>query len=183
MEREHPIEPSRPDPPCSSKDTGSPAPNSPRERTRRHMRRMLKAAAMGIVASSSGAGCIVCDPLPPPISCSQDLTESYLSQFMGWTGAWVDVENVGLAVSLDIYINTTGLDFADQPTAQEATISYVAKQPGQITLVLVPSADATSVQVSIPVTCGEKTATLDLAVDVTGQRQAGSYVAITTVGE
>lgn len=182
MEREHPVEPSRSDLPCPSTDADSPVPNSPRERTRRHMRRLLKAAAMGLAASNLGAGCVV-DPAPPPISCSQDLTESYLSQFMGWTGEWVDVETAGPAVSLNVYISTTGLDFADQPTVLGATVLYAAKEPGRMTFALVPAAGATSIQVSIPVTCGEKTATLTLAVDVTGDRQAGTYVTITTVGD
>jgi hypothetical protein len=165
-------------------DAALPRPASPaRERTLRHMRRLLaKAALAGAALESAGCIPIVCDPLPPPVTCDDGVTNDELA-FAAFSQAhWVQGPS-GLMIEVRIWLESYNLSFTGTPSVESATLDSFAMQKSELTLFCTPTSGATTVRASIPLKCDADTdAVLPLVLDVSGPSGVGFAVPV-TIGE
>ncbi|MBI4578170.1 MAG: hypothetical protein HY718_00615 [Planctomycetes bacterium] len=156
-------------------------PNPRRDRVRRHMNSLLgKAAAAGIALQATGCPS-VCDPLPPPqtVDCGSDLTDEFLSAYIFPYARWASTGGATVVlVDVNLY-QVTNLKITGAPTVEGGTLSGSTVTDSFLTFTITPDAGVTSVAVSIPVSCDEKTAAFDLVLDVSGTPEPDARVPIT----
>ncbi|MHC4443255.1 MAG: hypothetical protein ACYTF1_09355 [Planctomycetota bacterium] len=160
-----------------------------RIKTLRHMRKLLiKTAAAGAtlsVAGSSGPCNIVCDPLPPPVDCTTDLTSNYLDFWISQSARWVQSDS-GLAIEISLSIaqlaDPSSLLFTGDPVLEGATLVESNNGGTSLTFTCVPDQGATTVTVSAPISCSEVNDTFQLLLDISGTPQADSIIPA-SVGE
>jgi len=149
--------------------------DSVRDRTVRHLRRLLTAGAVGGVAMqltgcTDGCGPIVCDPLPPPISCDSDLassTEVLTTVRAEWTQSGADD---AVAVDVGDALFTRNLTFAADPVLTGGTlVSSEITEAGQaLRVTVLPDDGATSISVTITVGCDGQNRVLSYSLDISG---------------
>ncbi len=171
------------DPPAEDNNPGSVRKrSSPRERTLRHMRRLLETAAVGAVGLSS---CrmpppIVCDCLPPPINCDQ-AGSGEVAQWISASAQWVGADrSAGVYVTLNITAPAvTGLTFSGPPTVDNSTLVQPTVSASSLTFWVIPAEGATTAGASVPVQCSTGSTTVFLTFDVSGPPAAGRTVPVT----
>jgi hypothetical protein len=162
---------------------GQPAPpHSVRGRVLRHLRRLLpKTVIAGAALHLSGCDVtgppIVCDPLPPPVDCSAELTTEYLSQWAWWQARWVQRED-GLAIEIFVDLSRQNLHFTAEPGLEGATAVDLTTGETSLTIICTPAVSATAVNVTVPVTCDSTDATLRLVLDISGTPTADTTIPI-----
>jgi hypothetical protein len=138
-----------------------------RERTLAHMRSLIATTAMGTAAFGCG-GCVVCDPLPPPVDCAQPLTSGYLLGFISSTATWRAAGSgflVELSLSIDPYRDNCR--FSGDPVLTGATtVEGLGFSAGTISGRLDPAADTADVAVVVPTTCDDQPAALHLRLSL-----------------
>lgn len=124
-----------------------------RRKVQRHLRDVLRAtaatsAAFGLVAcesSSNGGGGyggdVVCDPLPPPLVCTDDPDSSYFRQWINWGAEW-DATGGPDAVRVDLTIHLYGADgeltFSADPEVTGASLGAVDRQQTTLSFYFTP---------------------------------------------
>ncbi len=169
-------QPERPDDSAASSHTGF---RSPRERVRAHMRVLLGRAAL------AGAGlalpsCILLPgtvydlaPYPQTADCASD--DSIMSATYGYA-SWQQTPS-GLAAFVQLSLYADNLQFAGEVSVEGGTLSSPILETQELTAVLVPDDGATSVTITVPVSCGEANHTLTATLDVSAASpQESDYV-------
>jgi len=149
-------------------DTPDPKPRDVRERTLAYMRGLIATTVVG-TASLGSAGCVVvCDPLPPPVDCSQPLTSGYLLGFISTTATWRAVGSgflVELSLGIDPYRDN--FRFSGNPVLTGATpVEGLGFNASMISGRLDPAADSADVEVAVPTTCDDQAAALHLRLSL-----------------
>jgi len=141
--------------------------DSVRSRTVRHLRRLLAAGAVGGAAVQL-PGCIVCDPLPPPISCETDLlTSTDVLRFT--TARWTQSDtNDAVDVTIGGGAYTQGLTFADDPVLIGGTLVSSEFSDGgeMVWFTFLPDEGVTDINISIPVVCEDQDRVLSYTLDL-----------------
>lgn len=155
----------------------------PRRRVLDLLRRMARATAFGGVAlglaSAESCSPIVCDPLPPPITCSNP-TRAELQSAMTFTAAWVAGDGGALQVRLQLQnFGRTTVTFSSAVTLTGAALGGAAATASGLTVTLSPAAGATAVTAQVPFDCSGVADALTLTLDVSGTPAAGSSVPVT----
>jgi hypothetical protein len=164
-------------------------PESPaRERTRSRMRKLLLAATtMGTGACDPGP--IVCDPLPPPITCTTDGNMGSRADRIYAAATWTQVGADLVArvrISFSLYQSTgssrydAALSFSGDPQLTRARLLRVDRQATTIEFDCLPDAGASTVAVFVPMTCSTMGACYRMELDVR-QPQANARVPVTTI--
>ncbi len=183
MSEEFNVHPATPDPDPTIRAEPIKPTSPARDRTLRHMRRLLtKAALAGAALESAGCIPIVCDPLPPPVTCDDGVTNDELAQATWSQAHWVQGPS-GLMIEVRIWLESSSLSFTGTPSVESATLDSFAMQKSELTLFCIPTSGATTVRASIPLKCDAVTdATLPLVLDVSGPSGVGFAVPV-TIGE
>jgi hypothetical protein len=180
MSDESKSQPTSPDPESAIKPASIKPASPARERTLRHMRRLLaKAAFAG--AALEGAGCIpiVCDPLPPPVTCQDGVTTDELSAATWWEAHWAQGPG-GLNIQLQVGVYAENLTFSGAPSCEGATLESFGREDYELTVLCTPTQGATTVTISIPMKCDAGTdVTLHLTLDVSGTPAVGGTIPVT----
>lgn len=155
----------------------------PRLRVLDLVRRLARVTVVGGAAAGLSAceSCspVVCDPLPPPIHCS-DPTHDELLRSMDLSGRWVAAEGGGLEVSLNVnYFGRPAITFAPTVTLDGGTQKRLAVTATSVALNLAPAPGVTHVTVGLRFDCSGTQDALTLTLDVSGTPQAESAVPVT----
>jgi len=155
----------------------------PRRRVLDLLRRMARATAFGGVAlglaSAESCSPIVCDPLPPPITCSNP-TRAELQNAMTFTATWVAGDGGALQVQLQLQSSSrTTVTFSSSVTLTQATLEGAASTANTLTVTLAPNAGATAVTALVSFDCSGTADTMTLTLDVSGTPVAGGNVPVT----
>lgn len=156
---------------------------APRRRVMDLVRRMAKATALGgaAVGLAAAESCspLVCDPLPPPITCANP-TRAELQNAMSFTARWVAGDAGALEVHLTVsYFGRQTVTFARAVTATNATVKSVSTTATALDADLSPAAGATTVTVALTFDCAGTTDAMTLSLNVSGTPQAGNPVTVT----
>jgi len=150
---------------------------------------LAKTAAAGAALSMGGSQCdrppIVCDPLPPPINCALELTSEYLSQFVSRQVRWVSDgsgSNIEVVLTVIEWDTSSDLSFSGAPALEGGTLVQSNILETTATFVIAPLDGATTVNITVPVNCQEKSDALELILDTSGTPTAGGNVPV-SVGE
>ncbi len=122
-------------------------------------------------------GCLCCDPAPSPqvVDCSSN--QAIQDAVTGWA-SWQETPN-GLAVLLNLSIYfAENLEFADNATVEGGTLVGSALLLQDATFELQPDDGATSITLTIPISCGEATHTVSAVLDVSATPEALSSVPV-----
>jgi hypothetical protein len=157
--------------------------NTPRQRVLDLVRRMAKATALGGaalgLASAESCTPLVCDPLPPPITCANP-THAELQQAMNFTAQWVSGD--GGAPQVQLSVSNFGrqqVTFSSTVTATGATVVGVSTTDSSLTADLAPTSGATSATVSLNFDCAGTTDAMTLRLDLGGSPTVGAPVTVT----
>ena len=158
-------------------------PATPRLRVLDLVRRLARVTLVGGAAAGLSAceSCspVVCDPLPPPIHCS-DPTHDELQRSMDFSGRWVAAEGGGLEVSLNVYYyGRPAITFSPAVTLGGASQKRLAVTAESIALNLAPEPGVTRVTVGVRFDCSGTQDALTLTLDVSGTPQAEHPVPVT----
>lgn len=142
---------------------------SPRDRTLAHMRRLLATA----VAGASIGGCcnedgnpVVCDPLPPPVSCSSGTRpEKLFHDAMEARGAW---RNKNGRMLIEVIVTVGGargasVSIDDAPTVRDARLVSSQLVGGNYVILIEPTKGKEPTLV-VPVSCTGTHLSIELAV-------------------
>jgi len=154
--------------------------DSVRNRTVRHLRRLLAAGAVGGAAAQL-PGCIVCDPLPPPISCESDLMTS-TDVLQSTTARWTQFDtNDAVRVTIGGGIYTRGLTFADDPILIGGTLVSSEFSDGgeMVWFTFLPDGGVTEVIMTISVVCEGQDRVLSYTLDISRGPSRGILVSVT----
>lgn len=149
------------------------------------MQRILKGvAALGIAGSGAltNCNCFITDPMPPPINCGEDLTGEYLLGFVYPSARWISAKPDNTALLFTLYAGPDNPTFAADPTVQGASVLLMDHDAGDLFLTLSPAAGVTSIQLSIPMGCEDKSTTLNLVLDVNGTPELDGYIPVSLAG-
>ncbi len=156
---------------------------APRRRVMDLVRRMAKATALGGaavgLAAAESCGPVVCDPLPPPITCANP-TRAELQQAMGLSANWAAGDAGALVVHLRV--SNSGrqtVTFARSVTPTNATVLGVTTTATTIEVDLAPNAGASTISVGLTFDCSGTTDAMTLSLDVSSTPQAGNPVTAT----
>ncbi len=154
-----------------------------RDRTLRHLRKLL--ADTGTAgAALCMSGCIGCDPPPPPVDCTSDLTTSYIHEWAYWRAQWINTEDqLSILVEVDLWDYEKKLAFAGEPTLEGATLLESEITETSMMFTFTPLEGVTSVTAFVPMQCEDTDRTVQLAMDVRGTPQTGERVPISAVDE
>ncbi len=148
----------------------------------RHL--LITGAAFGLTASECSQP-VVCDPLPPPIDCSNNPTTSTLGLYVDWRAEWTEVaSSLVVRVNLQIYTSRpeNNLTFSGDPELTGAVLREVSRELLLLSFDCSPSEGVTTVDVKVPVGCNGEAESLHLKLDVSEPPVDGANVPI-TVGE
>jgi len=123
-------------------------PRHPRRRVLEQLQRMARAAALGGAAlglATTEAGCIVCDPLPPPMTCANMTHDQALAR-LGMTASWQPSDGGQQVVELTL-TNHSGDSLSSQVTTSGAGLQGVTATGNALHVLLVPYGSEASVQV------------------------------------
>lgn len=170
--------------PLEKNEGAIPSPESaPRRRVLDLVLRMARVTALGGAAVGLSAcescGPVVCDPLPPPITCANP-TRAELQRAMYLEAQWVAVEGGGLEVLLEVeYQGRQPVAFASMVTVVGATQKKLVVTPTSVALNFAPAAGISTVTVGLTFDCSGTTDAMTLSLDVSGTPSAGSRVTVT----
>lgn len=164
---------------------------SPREKTVAGMRKLLfTGAALGMSMYQSGCdicreGCVVMDPPPPPIQCTNDLpavVDSGFGHYLRSNAIWVK-SVTGLMIQAEITISQyTGEYFSlnGEPTVINATMKKVTidEEAKTITLQIKPDDNASEIIIDLPLNCDAIQFISPIKLQLTENPSVGEYITI-----
>ncbi|MCU0663575.1 MAG: hypothetical protein MUC50_14765 [Myxococcota bacterium] len=160
---------------------GSTDPEGVRQRAMQRMRKLVTASALGGLAlgQSYCTDSMVCDPLPPGIECSEDMSASYLMEWMSWEAQWVNGTG-GPVVSMTVnHHDVDGkLAFGSEPTLSGATLLSVEPTNSSLQFTCTVNENTDEVTATVPFTCDAIQTELLLRLNVSGERTVGSAIPI-----
>ncbi len=165
------------------KDEGAmpPPESAPRRRVLDLVLRMARVTALGGAAlglSACESGPIVCDPLPPPITCANP-TRAELQQAMVLQAQWVAGQGGALQVALAVdFVGQPSVTFSSTVSVTGGTAGDVVVSPRSLAVNLAPGAGATAVSVVVTFDCSGTTDAMTLRLDVQSPPHAGSPVPV-----
>jgi hypothetical protein len=156
-----------------------PEPASPvRERARKHLRNLLATSAVtGAAAKMAACIPVVCDPMPPPLTCdaSQDTSYYVGNTFVSAQAQWVlgagNSWTVSVVVNSNSYASDGRITFSADPVVIGATVGPVTRTETQVSFSLTPETNATSVRVDLAISCQDVADALRFRLDVSGERE------------
>jgi hypothetical protein len=165
-----------------------PAESPVRLRTRSRMQQLLLTAGAIGACACDGKGRddlpIVCDPLPPPITCAQDGNMgNELHHFGGWAQS-----DAGLVASMSVtsdfygagYHSGAPLVFSADPQVTGGKLTRVVRHETSISFDCLPDAGATKVTIFVPLTCDAKPACYRMELDPR-QAKEGAEVRVSVI--
>lgn len=152
----------------------------PRERVLTLLKKMAKTSALvgsalGLAATES-CGIIVCDPLPPPLSCPNPGHDE-LTSAVWFDASWVDVDGGPLEVLLHASdLNGGGLAFTNGVTVTGGTLrsAQVNLSGSGLEVAIAPATGSTTLTVVLSYTCSSTPTTMTVTLDVSAPRAGGS---------
>ena len=134
----------------------------------------LASAAVSGVYAESGHG-VVCDPLPPPLVC----TDPGLADRIFWRAVWKQIgSSFQPEVTASIYrVHGDTLTFGD-PSAKNAKVGSISKGPGSITFTLLPRKGASTVELTVKFQCGAVTEEVKQRLTLSGAPIPGAAIPI-----
>lgn len=140
-----------------------------RRRTLDKMRALLAAgAATGAGMTFSACPPVVCDPLPPPLECSTDRTNSYYSQWVHVSATVVRSDGGPDEVEVRIEANGYGEPptFPAAPEVTGANPENMVVADNEITFSFIPEPNIRTVVLSIPLDCHPETDRYEVELDL-----------------
>lgn len=159
-------------------------PSPVRERARKHLRNLLATGAVtGAAAQVAACIPVVCDPMPPPLTCSADnRTDYYLPEYVGAQAHWVLGAGNSYTVSVVISSYATAADekivFTADPVLVGGTSGPIDRKESQISFSFAPSAGATEARFDVAINCNAVADTLRFRVDLAGARGANVNIPV-----
>lgn len=155
----------------------------PRQRVLDLVRRLARVTVLGGAAASLSAcescGPVVCDPLPPPIHCS-DPTHDELLRTMSFVARWTAGEGGALEVALDVYyFGRPAITFSPNVTLGAAGQRRLEVTADHVSLALAPEPGAAHVTVGLRFDCSGTSDAMTVTLDVSGTPRAEQAVPVT----
>lgn len=162
---------------ASSDDAG------PRSRVLDLVRRVARATALGSaglgLAAAESCTPLVCDPLPPPITCANP-TRHELQSALDLRAVWQAGDAGTLELRLTVQNNgRQAVTFSPTVTATNATVRGSTTTSSSLTADLAPSAGASTVTVTVSFDCAGTNDLVTLSLNVSGTPAAGTTVPVT----
>jgi hypothetical protein len=167
----------------TANDEASGGPDTPaRARTKARLHQLLLAATAVGAAASEPDHRIVCDPLPPPMTCSQD---GNLGQRLYSQATWVErdgklVAHVRVTYGFRGARRGAKLVFQGNPRLTGAKLVRVAREADALEFECLPEAGVTKVPIFVPMTCDSEDACYRMELDVR-RPQAQAAVPVTVI--
>lgn len=139
---------------------------------------LSSARTTGVIA---GALCVLLAGCTPDDSYTADVDCAALdfsSDIVSFWAAW-DQEQSDFVVSANFDVWPGNLRIAGEPVVEGATVRDVELGSSYTTLELVPDADATAIQVTIPLNCGETAHEVTYVLDISGTPSDLGYIPYT----
>lgn len=137
----------------------------------------LGGAAVGLAACES-CGPVVCDPLPPPITCANP-TRAELQRAMYLQAQWVAGEGGALQVALVVeFLGQPSVTFSPTVSVTGGTQKDLVVAPRSLAVNLAPGAGAAFVSVGLTFNCSGTLDAMTLRLDVQDPPHAGSPVPV-----
>ena len=160
-----------------SDDTG------PRRRVLDLVRRVARATALGSaglgLAAAESCTPLVCDPLPPPITCANP-TRSELQSALSLRAVWQAGDAGALELRLTVENNgRQAVTFSPTVTATNATVRGSATTVSSLTADLAPTSGASTVTVTVSFDCAGTNDLVTLSLNVSATPSAGLFVPVT----
>lgn len=143
-------------------------PRPPRRRVLEQLQRMARAAALGGAAlglAATEAGCIVCDPLPPPMTCDPLSHDRLLSE-VSLGAAWAPPDGGARLVQLRLTNRGAQGAFSNPVTVSGAELQGVTTTAQAMEILLVPHAGTVRVQLTYD--CRGARTAIELSLDLSG---------------
>lgn len=159
---------------------------SARNRVVKHLRTIMKTTATtgAVLGLSVCDACIVCDPMPEPFQCRDNMTTSSFWEWVSWTGQWADEgDDLVIQVEINFYDDSSegdSLTFSDDPVLTGATLVSVERPGDDLVFTCIPDAGVGSVGIVVPVNCDGIAEQLVLEMGIAAEPVAGQRVTITT---
>ncbi|MFN7976400.1 MAG: hypothetical protein U0166_29385 [Acidobacteriota bacterium] len=154
----------------------------PRSRARRRLDALRDAAAATAIGASlacgtgsadEGRGYAVVDPIPAPPSCSA-IEPGHLQDRLGPVVTWDERATIKVVVDLSVHLEDAArFDGAPSCTGGKVTVAS-NDAPRTRILEIAPDARAASIELRIPISCGDKLESVALRIVLDGERKAGA---------
>lgn len=160
----------------------------PRERTLRHLRRALatgsrlgSAAVFVAACGDKETGGVVCDPLPPAVTCGPDLDEGELVGITYGSATWVQgTEGLQVSADLEFVEEANRLAFTADPVLEGGSLVGAPVLSGaRITFVFAPDPGSLEVRAVLPVDCEGVASTVTAVFDTSQAPVEGASVSWT----
>jgi hypothetical protein len=162
--------------------------SEPRRKVKDLMRRLVKAAAFGSaalgLAAAESACPIVCDPLPPPMTCPNP-THNEVLDSMSFQAEWASADAAGPEGHLSVSFFGRGtVTYSNVVTLTGATlVGTPVVGSGTVDLRFVPDSGVTAVTAAVNYTCtgsnGPGSGTLTLRLDVSSTPSVNQTIPVT----
>ncbi len=165
------------EPPAGKSDGGGRS-DAPRDRVARRLHRLLGSmAAAGMVA-----GCdpppLVCDPLPPPIRCTEDPPSALLRAHLSAYATWGVDDRVDVQLRIhDVRDESDNLSFqADPVVIRGGTLLQTDRTATSLEFACRADAASDKLDVEVPMACDAQALRPVVSLDVSGERTSGARV-------
>lgn len=149
----------------------------PRERARRHLKKLMTGAVATGAALNITACPIVCDPLPAPPECTEGMDADYLSEWLYIDAVWrIDGDTATVLVTLEFSHDDGQLSFTGDPAVTNGTLVESAVETQLVSCEIAPDDGATEVDLSIATDCEGIGTPVLIRFDVSGTAQGGENV-------
>jgi hypothetical protein len=158
------------------------APMAPRDRTLRHLERILLTSAGSVVLGACEPGqSVVCDPMPPPaITCSDSLDPADVASVTYVAAQWLAVDS-DLVVEVNLYFYDDGkkLLLGGKPEIDAGDlVTLEKKNPRGIRFEILPDKGAAEVRITLPATCDTFVTEIVLFLDLSEEASEGGTVPV-----
>jgi hypothetical protein len=151
----------------------------------RHVRKVLACGTVvGAVGQAPGCWMGSVDPAPPAqtLLCADEPTTTEMMGAWVWANALWEQRGTDLVLHVDTRLTasdpTGPVSFVGTPELTGATLVEHRVIPNSVSLVLLPDAAATSVRVTLPLSCAGLTDAVQFDIDVSGLHATGLHVTV-----
>lgn len=153
-----------------------------RQRIERHLRQLVTAGAVtGASLQLTACPPVVCDPLPPPLTCSGDMGTDDFNSWIYRSAMWISSGGGVLAsvtLQIELYGDAGRLAFTAAPTLQGGSLVDHTLTEHQLDLKIRPDTGVDEVLITVPVDCKGIAEQLQLVLDVRDAAQVGQSIPI-----
>jgi hypothetical protein len=153
-----------------------------RQRIERHLRQLVTAGAVtGASLQLTACPPVVCDPLPPPLTCSGDMGTDDFNSWIYRNAMWISADAGVLAsvtLQIELYGDAGRLAFTAVPVVQGGTLVHHTLAERQLDLQVRPDSGVDEVLITVPVDCKGIAEQLVLALDVSTAAQVGQSIPV-----